>query len=342
MHGLQNTARLLLTMHSNMKIVITDYPKVLSRDLQYEKNRITAVLEDAEITVVPYEKRSQWLQQVRDAAALLTAFLPLDGAVMDEMPNLKCIALNASGYDNVDVAEATRRGIAVIPIEEYCTQEVAEHTIALLLVLARGLKHYEHEIDREHRWEYASLSGLHRLCGQKLGIAGFGKIGKRVGKIANALGMEILVYSPTGKTVNTQNYPVTFVSKETLLAESDVITNHMAVDAHAVPFFDEMAFRSMRRQPFFLNVGRGAAVEEEALVRALDMGWIKGAGLDVLASEEPELESNPLVGRENVILTPHSAFYSVESLRALQDISCDNVAYFLKGEYEKVHRIINN
>lgn len=75
---------------------------------------------------------------------------------------------------------------------------------------------------------------------------------------------------------------------------------------------------------------------------ALDMGWIKGAGLDVLASEEPELETNPLVGRENVILTPHSAFYSVESLRALQDISCDNVAYFLKGEYEKVHRIINN
>ena len=295
MHGLQNTARLLLTMHSNMKIVITDYPKVLSRDLQYEKNRITAVLEDAEITVVPYEKRSQWLQQVRDAAALLTAFLPLDGAAMDEMPNLKCIALNASGYDNVDVAEATRRGIAVIPIEEYCTQEVAEHTIALLLALARGLKHYEHEIDREHRWEYASLSGLHRLCGQKLGIAGFGKIGK-----------------------------------------------HMAVDAHAVPFFDEMAFRSMRRQPFFLNVGRGAAVEEEALVHALDMGWIKGVGLDVLASEEPELESNPLVGRENVILTPHSAFYSVESLRALQDISCDNVAYFLKGEYEKVHRIINN
>lgn len=325
-----------------MKIVITDYPKVLNRDLQYEKNRIAAALEDAEIIIVPYENHSEWLRQVQDADALLTAFLPLDAAVMDGMPNLKCIALNASGYDNVDVAEATKRGIAVLPIAEYCTQEVAEHTIALLLALARGLKHYEHDIEEEHRWEYASLKGLHRLSGQKLGIAGFGKIGKRVGKIADALGMEILVYSPTGKTVNTENYPVKFVSRETLFAESDFITNHMAVSAHTAPFFDEKAFRSMRRQPFFLNVGRGAAVEEEALVRALDMGWIKGAGLDVLASEKPDPASNPLVGRENVILTPHSAFYSAESLQALQDISCDNVVYFLKGEYEKVHRIINH
>ena len=311
------------------KIVITDYPKVLSRDLQYEKDRIAAILADAQIEIVPYENKEQWLSQVKDAAALLTAFLPIDAEVMDAIPGLKCIALNATGYDNVDVTEAKKRGIAVIPIKEYCTEEVAEHTIALLLALARGLKHYEHDIDVQHQWEYASLSGLHRVCGQTLGIAGFGKIGKRVGKIADALGMKILVYSPTGKTVNTESYPVTFVSRETLFAESDFITNHMAVDAHAAPFFDEEAFNSMRRQPFFLNMGRGAAVDEKALIHALDTGTIKGAGLDVLASEAPDLAASPLVGRENVILTPHSAFYSEESLRALQDISCDNVGTFL-------------
>ncbi|MGN0427135.1 MAG: C-terminal binding protein [Agathobacter sp.] len=324
------------------KIVITDYPRVLNRDLEYEKNRIATVQKNAEIVIVPFEDHDTWLTQVQDATALLTAFLPIDKDIMDAIPNLKCIALNASGYDNVDVKEATKRGIAVIPIEEYCTEEVAEHTIALLLALSRGLKHYEHDIDDLHIWQYSSLSGLHRICGQKLGIAGFGKIGKCVGKTAHALGMEILVYSPTGKTVNTEPYPVTFVSKEVLFAESDVITNHMAVDAHTAPFFDEAAFRSMKKQPLFLNVGRGAAVDEAALIQALDMGWIKGAGLDVLSSEKPELNLNPLVGRENVIMTPHSAFYSEESLRLLQDISCDNVSYFLNGEYEKVHRIIND
>lgn len=322
-------------------IVITDYPKVLNRDLNYEIQRITSILGEVEVRVVRYENRNQWLNKVQDASALLTAFLPIDYDIMEAIPNLKCIALNASGYSNVDVDEATKRGIAVIPIEEYCTEEVAEHTIAMLLALARGMKHYQKQIEETQVWQYSSIKGLHRVAGATLGIAGFGKIGKRVGKIAEAMGMRILVYSPTGKTSNTESYPVTFVSKDLLLQESDFITNHMAVDDKTSPFFDETAFQTMARQPFFLNMGRGAAVDEKALVKALDMGWIKGAGLDVLSSECPNLEENPLVGRENVILTPHSAFYSEESLRLLQDISCDNLCYYLKGELEKVHRVVN-
>ena len=122
------------------RIVITDYPGVLYRDLEYEKNRILAALQDTEVEVVPFENREQWIHAVGNADALLTAFLPINDAVMEAVPNLRCIVLNASGYDNVDLAAATRRHIAVIPIEEYCTDEVAEHTMALILALSRGLK----------------------------------------------------------------------------------------------------------------------------------------------------------------------------------------------------------
>ena len=153
--------------------------------------------------------------------------------------------------------------------------------------------------------------------------------------------MRILVYSPTGKTINKEAYPVQFVSAEEFFEKSDIITNHMAIGKEHYHFFNEEAFRKMKRCPLFINVGRGAAVEEAALLKALQNGWIRGAGLDVLESEMPELKKTGLTGREQVILTPHSAFYSEESLRALQDISCDNLIYFFKGEWNKIHYIVN-
>lgn len=323
------------------RIVITDYPGVLQRDLDYEKKRILASLEETQVEVIPYENPEEWIRAVGNAEALLTAFLPINGTVMDAIPGLRCIVLNASGYENIDLDAATRRQIAVIPIEEYCTEEVAEHTLALILALSRGLKHYGKDIDEQYKWQYADIQGLHRLRGQTLGIAGFGKIGRRVGKLADAFGMRILVYSPTGKTHSEEDYPVRFVSAEELFAKSDVITNHMAIGKDHFHFFDEGAFQRMKKHPLFINVGRGAAVEETALVKALQSGWIRGAGLDVLESEKPDLKKSGLTGREDVILTPHSAFYSEESLRALQDISCDNLVHFCKGEWDQVHRIVN-
>lgn len=335
-----------------MKIYITDYPGVLNRDTDYEKNRILSALKDAEdgnsvmtnteVDVISYTDREEWLKKVADADALLTAFIPIDADIINKIPNLKCIVQNASGYENIDLETATERGIAVIPIEEYCTLEVAEHTFALILALARGLKHYGQDIDNNHKWQYSSITNLHRLAGMKIGIAGYGKIGKQVGKLATAFGMEVLVYSPTGKNINTPDSPVNFVTKEQLFQESDVITNHMAVGKDHYKFFNYEAFKAMEKHPIFINVGRGVAVDETALIRALDEGLLSAAGLDVLESENPDLSTNPLVARENVIITPHSAFYSEESLKALQDISCDNLTYYLKGETEKVHRIVND
>ena len=324
-----------------MKIVISDFPKVLKRNVEYEEQLLQKLLPDAKICLVEYWQKEQWLKTVKDADAILTAFIRIDGEMMDAMPDLKCIVLNASGYDNVDLTAASARHIAVVPIREYCTQEVAEHALSLMLALSRGLKHYEHDIDAEKKWQYTSLKGLRRIDGQTLGIAGFGKIGKAVAKRAQAFGMHVIAYSPYSRPEEAEQFDVEFVSKEELFARSHIITNHMAMSADNQSFFDWEAFSQMKQKPIFINVARGGAVDEEALVRALDEGLLLGAGLDVLSSESPNLKNCPLTGRENVIITPHAAFYSEDSLRALQDISCNNLVHYLKGEYDAVHWIAN-
>lgn len=313
-----------------MEIVITDFPDVLKRDTEFEKELIKRELPGAEVKVVGFENRKQWLDEVREADAILTAFIKIDGKIMEQMPNLKCIAINASGYDSINMEDAASRGIIVIPVEEYCTQEVADHTMALILALERGLKHYEADIDMRQRWQYSTLSSVHRIKGQILGICGFGKIGKAVAKRAQAFGMEVIVYSPHCTEETAARYGVERVEIDDLLRKSNVISNHMSQSSENYHFFDEEKFQKMVQSPFFINVGRGGAVDEKALVSALDEKRIAGAGLDVLKDENPNLHQCELTNRENVIITPHAAFYSVESLRDLQRISCMNLIHFMQ------------
>lgn len=324
-----------------MKIIISDFPEALQRDIKYEEAYIKKMLPQAEVAVIEYHQKDLWLQQVRDADALLTAFLKLDAEIMDAMPKLKCIVLNASGYDNIDTCAASERGIAVIPIWEYCTQEVTEHTMALLLALERGLKQYTYTVDIEKRWQYHLADKPRRIEGQTLGIVGFGKIGKAVAGRAQAFGMKVIVYSSHANKEEEEYYQIRFVNKEELLAESDVISNHMAMNKDNHNFFDQQAFEKMRKKPIFINVARGRAVDEKALENALENGLIRGAGLDVLESEKPNLATCKLTNRDNVIITPHAAFYSEDSIKALQEISCQNLCYFFRGEKQKVHWIVN-
>lgn len=131
------------------------------------------------------------------------------------------------------------------------------------------------------------------------------------------------------------------MSKEELLSQADIIVNHMCLTDDNVRFFDEAAFDSMARRPIFINLGRGLCVDEEALVDALDAGKLRAFGADVLYDETPDLASNKLVGRDNVIITPHSAFYSTTAIEDLERLSCENIVHFLKGEKEKVFKLVN-
>lgn len=314
-----------------MKIIITDFPDVLKREIDYERRLIKENLPNAEVEVVSFSDREQWIEKVRNADAILTAFIKIDGKIMDQIPNLKCIVLNASGYDSINIKDAADRGIAVIPVAEYCTQEVADHTMALILALERGLKHYEADIDDEKRWQYSTLPAVHRIEGQTLGICGFGKIGKAVAERARAFGLKVIVYSPHCTDETARQYGIERTGIDELLERSDIISNHMSQSDENYHFFNEDKFRRMIRKPFFINVSRGSAVDEKDLVSALDQKMIAGAGIDVLQDENPDLRQCGLTNRENVIVTPHAAFYSIESLRDLQTISCMNLVKFFSG-----------
>lgn len=329
-----------------MKVVISDYPSVMGRPLEYEKHILEEGLKDCEVVVHLYKNQDEFIDVIKDADALLTAFLPINQKVLAHAKKLKCIGYNSTGYDSTDYEEATKRNIAIIPIAEYCTQEVAEHTMALILALTRNIKHYIKDIDERKVWKYYSGGLLRSLHDQTLGIVGFGKIGKAVAIRAAAFGMHIKVYDERVTKEMLVNLKVADgqidrVSIEELYETSDVITNHMNLTNQNQHFFNKEAFKKMKRQPIFINVSRGGCVDEEALVWALDEGKILAAGIDVLEAENPDLEKCKLRQRENVIITPHAAFYSAASIKALQTISCENVVHYLNKEYDKVRRIVN-
>lgn len=323
-----------------MKILISDYEDELKRDLAYEEKILKRLGSDVEIKVYPYENKEALIRELVDVDVLLTAFLNIDEEVISRAPKLKCISVNATGYGTIDIKAAAQRKIGVCRVKEYCTEEVAEHALALMLALTRNLKHYTSEVDHQQKWLYQSVSEMRRLKGQTLGIFGFGRIGRAVAQRAQAFGMKILAVDPYVTEEMASKMGVTLVDKETALRESEIITNHMNQSSENSSYFNKEAFEMMEKRPIFINVGRGEAVDEEALVAALDEKRILAAGLDVLKSENPKLGECALINRENVILTPHAAFYSDTSMKELQRISCENIVYYMQGQLDKVLDIV--
>ncbi|WP_196594205.1 NAD(P)-dependent oxidoreductase [Pectinatus sottacetonis] len=323
-----------------MKIVIADYPDVIARNLDYEKAVLKRHLPDVQIETYSYTDKNEFYRIIKDADALLTAFINIDADVMDHAPKLKCVSFNSTGYNFIDYDEASKRGIAIIPIAEYCTNEVADHTMALILSLSRGIKHYIDDVDKKGLWQYHSIS-LERLNRKTLCIFGLGKIGQAVAKRASAFGLRILAFDPFADETMAKKLHIELVDADTACEQADIITNHMRQTKENYHFFSRSKFEKMIKRPLFINTARGECVCEEDLIRALDVGIIRGAGLDVLSQEDPDLSDCKLTNRKNVIITPHAAFYSRESLEDLQRISCENAAHYLKKEYEQVFRIVN-
>lgn len=323
-----------------MKIIIAEYPETADRDLSIEKSVFP---KDAELALAVYteETEDEFIETCRDADAVLVGYVGISPKIIDGLEKCKVISVQATGWNYVDSEYAREKGIAVCAIGEYCTQEVADHTIMLMLALLKGLKTYERSVQTDKEWIYNAKPGLKRIEGLKMGIAGFGKIGKAVAKRAKSFGMEILAYDPYIPDHVIRQMGAEPVTMDGLLEQSDVITNHMNLTAENQGMFDLETFKKMKKSPILLNVARGGAVNEEDLVYALDHGMVSGAGLDVLSSETPDMDTCPLVGRENVIITPHSAFYSTTTEYLLYKIPAENVLRCLEGNYKEANRVVN-
>lgn len=326
-----------------MKILISDYKDSMMPTHDYEIQVLKSGLPTAEIEVYEYtdEKRAEFIEKMKDATALLTAFTRIDREVLENAPELKVISINATGYDNVDLAEATKHSVGVCPVGEYCTLDVAEHTMALMLALNKNLKLYTYDLEKNHNWKYDTPKAPKRIGDQTLGIFGFGKIGKRVAKLAQGLGMKVIAHDPYIDPATATALGVELVDKDEIFERADVITNHMNLGNSNKEFFTATEFAKMKKTPIFLNLGRGLSVNENDLADALDKGLIRAAGLDVLKDETPQLSDHILVNRDNVIITPHAAFFSEQSFADMQRISCENIVNYLTGNKDKVFKLVN-
>jgi|SRR5438105_1949122 len=262
------------------------------------------------------------------ADALLVTYAKITADTIARMPRCRIISRFGIGVDNVDVPAATEAGIVVTRVPDYCIDEVSDHAMALLLALARKIPLANAQV-HAGRWEMAAVVPIHRLRGRVLGLAGFGRIPQLVAPKAAAFGLRVVAFDPYVPADVFARAGVEPVGFAELLTISDYISIHTPLVPETHGLFDAEAFRRMKPTACIINTARGPIVDETALARALDAGELAGAALDVMPNEPPI--ASPLFERTNVILTPHTSFYSEESLVELQTKAAQEVVAVLTG-----------
>jgi D-3-phosphoglycerate dehydrogenase len=269
------------------------------------------------------------LQVARSANAALVTYAKITADMIRQMTQCRIIARFGIGVDNVDIAAATGAGIVVTRVPDYCIDEVSDHTLALLLSLVRKIP-FANSRAHAGRWEMAAVAPIHRLRGRVLGLVGFGRIPRLVAPKAQAFGLKVLTYDPYVSEEITTAAGVGKADFAELVKVSDYISIHTPLMPETHHLFNAEVFARMKPTAYLINTARGPIVDEVALARALDAGQLAGAALDVLSQEPPS--GSPLFGRDNVILTPHTSFYSVESLVELQIKAAEEVVRVLTGQ----------
>lgn len=267
---------------------------------------------------------------VAEATALVTDVnTPVTAELLDTAEDLRVVARAGVGVDNVDVAAATDREIVVTNVPDYCTGEVATHTVSLLLACVRRVTEYDRAV-RSGSWGWDAVDSLHRVAGSTIGFVSFGPIARRVTERVNGFDLDPIAYDPYVEDDVLSEYGVASVSFETLLDRAELIVVLAPLTDETRGLFDETAFDRMRDHAVLVNTGRGGIVREESLAAALRDGELAAAGLDVFETEP--LEASPLFDRDDVVLTPHAGWYSVEARETLNRSVAKNVRAVLDCE----------
>ena len=307
------------------KVVITDY---VWESLDVERKTLGEL---AELVPLKTKKPEEFLDAAKDCDALLNTYAgPITADVMSKMPKCRIIARYGIGVDTIDLEAATKAGIIVTNNPSYCIEEVAEHTMALLLACARKIPFYDRMV-RSGRWEVPPGKPIYRLVGRTLGLVGFGNIARAVAVRAAAFGMRVLYADPFVKE-GQFDAPAKKTELDSLLSESDFVSLHPPLTPDTRQMMNDRAFSRMKPSAFLINCARGPVVDTDALVRALDAKKIAGCALDT-TDPEPLPDPHPLRGRENVIVAPHAAWYSEQAMAGLQAGAPGEVRRVLTGEW---------
>lgn len=308
-------------MAQRLRVLITDraWP-----DCEIERAILAAA--DAEIVESPDPGEETLIRLARDCDAIGTCWAQVTDRVVRSAVCCRVIARFGIGLDNIAVATATERGIPVTYVPDYCVEEVAEHTLALLLALARRVALFD---GRAKRGEYRRdvEPPLRRLSGRTLGLVGLGRIGTAVFGRASALGLNVVAHTRSGDDRGTG---CRMLPLDELLAESDFVSLHCPLTEETRRMIGPRELRRMRPTSFLINTSRGGLIDHAALRAALERNGIAGAGLDVFDPEPPDL-SGPLFRDERVVVTPHAAFLSAESVAQLRRRAATQIAQALRG-----------
>jgi D-3-phosphoglycerate dehydrogenase len=315
-----------------MKVIVTDqvFPA-----LDVERRILHAI--DADLEVLSDSSPDSIKANARDADAILTTYAPISADIIASLQRCKVIARYGIGVDNIDLQAARDRGIAVTNVPDYCVEEVADHAIALLLTLARKIT-IGNRVVRGGGWSISDLRPVLRLRGRTLGLIGFGHIGRAVSVRALVLGLNVTVFDPL---LPDNAFEDLEVSRATelggVLSSSDFVSIHAPLTDTTRGMIDSAAIDRMPSGAVLINTSRGPIVNTAAVVRALRSGHLGGAGLDVFDTEPPD--ADVLKGVENLVATPHSAFYSEQSIEESQTKAAEAILAVLQGK-EPRYRIV--
>ena len=307
---------------AKFKVVLTDN---IFPDLIIERNMLAEV--GAEF--IEAKDASKIKEECKDADAVVNTYLQMTPEIINSMEKCKLIIRNGVGVNTIDVDACNTKGIMVANIPNYCLDEVATHAIALLLAVSRKII-ILHDSVRQGVWDVKNAIPVFSLQEKVLGLAGFGKIPRLVNEKAKAFGLKVIAFDPYVTKENAGEAGVQKVELDELLAKSDFISIHCPLTGETKGMFNRESFKKMKASAFIINTSRGPVINESDLVDALKEGRIAGAGLDVLEKDEINL-NNPLLKMNNVVITPHSAWYSEEAMVRRRTQTIDSVISVLKG-----------
>ena len=311
-----------------MKIVILDGSALNPGDLSYD-----CIRQFGEVTLYQRtETEAETIERIGDSEIVLVNKVPITETVLSACPGIRLICVQATGYNIVDCDACARRGIPVTNVPSYGTAAVAQFTMALILELCHRIGLHDQSV---HRGDWVKsdnfcywLTPQTELAGKTLGILGFGRIGREVGKLAKAFGMKVIAYNRSqcdeGREIGE------YVDLDTLLARSDILSLHCPQTPGTEKIINARSLGKMKDGAMLINTARGGLVDENAVAEALRSGKLRGAAVDVV-SKEPMAPDNPLLSAPGCIITPHIAWAPVESRQRLLDCVVENIRCFLNG-----------
>lgn len=311
-----------------LRVLITDH---VFPSLEFEREKLKEI--GAELVEAPGTSEPELIEAARDADAVITCYAAVTGKVIEAMEKCKVISKTGIGVNNIDVPVATRRGIKVTNVPDYCIEEVSDHALAFILSLARKISFLDSEV-KKGNWSFEGQRPMYRLGGKILGLVGLGRIARLLAEKVKPLKLNVLVYDPFVSAEAIEEIGGKKVSLEELLKEADFVSLHAPLTEETRGIIGEKAFEMMKPTACLVNTSRGPLIDEKALYQALKTKKIAGAALDVLVNEKYD-PGNPLFSLDNIIFTPHAGFYSVEATRELREKVMNEVTRVLTNQNPK-------